>query len=493
MFFRWVTDFSNPLLEPAASTAISWLIEKGARVSQNSIEKSFVEIRVEIEGVSNWEIEGVGNVFDLIEISQIESLFCTYPAELTLRQFESLKAVLKACVEKFFTCFVDSFQIFSVQGVVKFVPLLSNGYGIYRTWSERSYFLYWLDMSQLLNKVVLSTSPLTQAALAICDECPERQIFDLFGVWMIEGSKEGNPSLPFDQEFPFELSLAIDSLTDRGIYTLALPHQEILAEIGQQFSILASGTNLPPDELLFSIRTFRVGPFWLQLDKNWLKSAWKEVCLGRLPKVTLSYLEEESDLSKEQLSAQLYMLSYLALLKVSPQHLGDIISGQNFTTFPVESLTSLRKIFSEVKKNFSQIDRWTLLAASDLEQMRVLQLAIEEKFPYSYALGLESLLVVANTLSASPFEFSEQEVQQSQQAYAEGVVSKQYLPILVSPIEIPLLQQKEGRAYVEMGGQKFFLGISYAELITNWSEALLSPWAVARLKEGQWTELWWRT
>jgi hypothetical protein len=403
------------------------------------------------------------------------------------------------------------------------VPLLSNGYGIYRSWSEKSYFLYWVVLEDLIGKVLLSTSCLTSTALSACTDCSDdfELISNLFGVWMVKGKPGLDDSVlePYNSELSTNLSLRIESLQSQGIYCLSLPKPEVLQEIAEEFELFAdlNGQSSLPQERLFTNRKFRVGNFWTQLDKFWLKDAWISVCSGKLPRVTVFYSDTENEvpLAGRTLRAYLALAFYLA----APWGWEGFSSTSESISFPVANVKQLRLCLSIMKRIFKTTDRWLLVAApssgtsNELQFSEprdvVLQVAIETRFPYATALSIgehegidsptenqtevhsteESRLIIANTATINSVEFSEEELQKARDS---GKLPKQFMPHLVEQVTLPTLQQQEGQAFIVLEGKQIPLGFSYAELLPVWSESILSPWVKSRLSSGKWSQVWWR-
>ena len=82
-----------------------------------------------------------------------------------MSQEVGLRRIIKFISSKFFQTRYNPFVFLRVLGVVQFFPILSNGYGVYRTWEQESYLIFNCPIDQFLGQQFLSSSASTPLAL----------------------------------------------------------------------------------------------------------------------------------------------------------------------------------------------------------------------------------------------------------------------------------------------------------------------------------------
>ena len=258
-----------------------------------------------------------------------------------------------------------------------------------------------------------------------------------------------------------DLQSTIKGLKVSGYYVPNLSSQ-LAEEIDDMF-------NLSEDKL-FRKKQVQVEGFWSTLDQSWLNSAALDILDKGLPQV-LVYLPKNNIGS--------YPVSRYALLLhlASEIDISELGVTRSYLRFPVKSLDNLKQILNKMLRNLPQLPYWPVFEINDPILISNALLNLQVKYPGKVFQFKNTLILNLNFpgLQFDPKDFN------------EPTVSK----VVLAPtpeITFPPLQQREGEAFIEVGGISYDLGISYKELVKNWPQ--LSPWALARYERGLWTKYW---
>nr|WIL04447.1 hypothetical protein Clen_517 [Cedratvirus lena] len=372
------------------------------------------------------------NIIDSLRLFNL----CLFSSFTELDMY-NLGPLLRSMIKNFFGADVDSFLIYNLNFTgLRLIPLDFNGNFVYSSWSKINYFTYHVQIDNLVD--YQATNSLENS-------------YTLFGSNFVPKSKQ-----PLLDDFAPPLKRE------------DLPHPELVEEIKESFAFNNS-TNIAR------------GPFWTTLDHDWLVQAWSLILLQQLPIITVYYSRDVPDYSlgeDDNLSLKLQLLAHLAgARKVSSQ--------TNSVTFVVSSRQELENILDRMQAEETQMAQWLVLGTDNPEQTRLLQVAFENKYPNSIAWSDKGKIVV-NLVDYTTPEFSDEELFSTQ-----DTVPKQFAPRreVINP---PSLLERNGQSGVQVGTNFYPLDFSYSELSPLWSEAILTPWALERYKQGRWTEQWFK-
>jgi hypothetical protein len=239
-----------------------------------------------------------------------------------------------------------------------------------------------------------------------------------------------------------------------------LPHPEVVQEIKESFQ--------GPENITR-------GPFWTALDHHWLEEAWLRILLQQLPLITVYYSSPSED---ENLSLKLELLAHIAGAR-------EVSSQTNSVSFVISSREEIENILTRMQAEETQMNQWLVLGTDNPEQTRLLQVAFENKYPNSIAWSKGDKIVVNLTQYVTP-EFSDEELFSTQDQVPKQFQTRREV------INVPPLVERNGQTEVKVGSNFYPLDFNYSELSPLWSEAILTPWAIERYKQGRWTEQWFR-
>ena len=343
----------------------------------------------------------------------------------------NLQPLLKSMIKNFFGADVDSFLIYNLNFTgLRIVPIDVNGNFVYSSWSKINYFTYHVQVDNLL--VYQTSNPLNGS-------------YTLFGTDFVPKSGETR----LDDFAP-------------PLKREDLPQPELVQEIKESFTLSSFPQNITR------------GPFWTSLDHDWLTQAWSRILLHQLPLITVYYPLSED----ESLSLKLELLAYISGAR-------EVSSQNNSVSFVVSSRKELENILTRMQTEETEMGQWLVLGTDNPEQTLLLQVAFERKYPNNIAWAQGNKIVV-NLQDYSTPEFSDEELFSTQ-----DLVPKQFQP-RKETINVPPLLERNGITEVKVGKEFYPLDFAYSELSPLWSEAILTPWAIERYKQGRWTQQWSR-
>lgn len=434
---RWAARLSHPLL-PAALSSLPGTI-------RDYLYQDVYEFRS-----PQPSLEYYPKVMDLIDEVRLSPLFITTRSEVDDKEMYLLQNLLRHLVSRFFRVDVDAFFLYRLQGFMRFVPLTPSGQYVYSSGEKLSYFLYHVQIDNLLGFYYAGEGK------------PRAGLYSLFGVLFTP-----------EEDQAIALSLETGNLRTNKEFALDLPRDDLLREIGESFRMNRSGG-------MFGGISLRKGRFWTELGKEWMEAAWKEILLSGLPLAHVYYSPEYTGGSDSRWRYILTLAVHLAS--------GTGYATHDSVSFPVSSLEGLKKALEKLKNMEEDFPQWTVVASPPGKTL-TLQVAFEMKYPHSHTLGVDGR-VVADT--PEPPEFTDDEIAEAERLVLQGRLPKIMQHPQPPPPEIPPLQDKDGEAYVEVGGKYFRLGVSFKGLSSLWSAAILSPWVKARLGQNLWSAFWFR-
>ncbi|SHO33630.1 Hypothetical protein BQ3484_562 [Cedratvirus A11] len=412
------------------------------------LDKNILSREYILEDIYKFTYEGELEQEALNIIDSLRLFNLWFFSSFTQLDMYNLKPLLSSMIKNFFGFEVDSFLIYNLNFTgLRLIPLDVNGNFVYSSWSKINYFIYHVQVDNLLSYQIGSYRTGESPAYRT-----EEKSYSLFGTDFVPKRIE---TVPSDFAPPLKRE--------------DLPHPQVLDEIRESFQTLLS-------------ENISKGPFWTSLDRYWLEEAWLRILLQQLPLITVYYSRDVPDYElaaqDENLSLKLELLAHLAGAR-------EVSSQTNSVSFVVSSREEIENILTRMQAEEPQMAQWLVLGTDNPEQTLLLQVAFENKYPNAVAWSKDGKIVVNLTQYVTP-EFSDEELFSTPDTLPKQFQTRRQV------INIPPLLERNGQTEVKIGPNFYPLEFSYSELSPLWSDSILTPWAIERYKQGRWTEQWFR-